>query len=555
MEIQMDPLQKQMLDDVFDAFTMLVKGGIVTLMHVDGGFTRYSASAVELFGLPGEYIPNGAMDWNDHLHPEDRRRYMEVMLPLLEGKTQSYDLTYRVLTQTGDYVSFRAIGAVLRGNDGKPSLIGGAMLNEKQMDSVDPVTVLPNRNAFLKDLRQLAEEEKNLIALQVGIRKFSEINRVHGYTYGNQILQACAWTIQEIVKGRGRVYRLNGAAFAILFETLRRDEAAAVYDMIRYRMQSGVEINGNQNTLMTSGGMISTFGKNATADTVFSCLDYACAESKKQGRGELVDFNGSINDEGVNRLRLLNAIRNSVENDCEGFVMQYVPVVDVNTGEIKGAEAVVCWESEETGRVESEDFLPVLERDFLFEELSDFILHKSLSDGKKLLEKDPNFLLCLNVYRAQLESTYFFEDFMQAVKESGFPVNQLSLKLDALCRLLDMDHLRDLVERLHREGVLVIIDGFGSGTDSIVFLKNVAVDAVCLDSRFTQGVEKPGRDRDIMEYLTRMAATCVHHINIKGVDSEEVLTVVRSLPVTTVQGSYFAQPLSLDTLLERYETA
>ena len=118
MEIEMNPLQKQMLDDVFDAFSMLVSGTMVSLMHVDGGFTRYSASAVELFGLPGEYIPNGAYDWNDYLHPEDRKRYMDVMLPLMEGKAQTYDISYRVRTKSGEYGMFRAVGAVLRGENG-----------------------------------------------------------------------------------------------------------------------------------------------------------------------------------------------------------------------------------------------------------------------------------------------------------------------------------------------------------------------------------------------------------------------------------------------------
>ena len=147
MTIQMDPLQRQKLDDVFDAFTLLVRGTIVSLMHVDGGYTRYSASAVDLFNLPGEYIPNGAMDWNDYVHPEDRKRYMDAMVALLEGRAQTYDLTYRVRTKTGEYGNFRVVGAVLRGDDGKPSLIGGAMFNEGLSNNTDPVTVLPNRNA------------------------------------------------------------------------------------------------------------------------------------------------------------------------------------------------------------------------------------------------------------------------------------------------------------------------------------------------------------------------------------------------------------------------
>ena len=79
MEVNMNPLQRQMLDDVFDAFTMLTNGAMCSLMHVDGGYTRFTPSSVELFGLPGEYVPNGAINWNDYLHPEDRKRYMDVI--------------------------------------------------------------------------------------------------------------------------------------------------------------------------------------------------------------------------------------------------------------------------------------------------------------------------------------------------------------------------------------------------------------------------------------------------------------------------------------------
>ena len=91
--VQMEPLQKQMLDDVFDAFQMISGGALVSLMHAEGGVTRWSPGAVELFGLPGEYVPNGAMDWGDYVHPEDRKRYMDVMAPLAGGVLHSYDIT------------------------------------------------------------------------------------------------------------------------------------------------------------------------------------------------------------------------------------------------------------------------------------------------------------------------------------------------------------------------------------------------------------------------------------------------------------------------------
>lgn len=552
MEINMNPLQKQMLDDVFDAFSMLVSGTMVSLMHVEGGVTRYSAGAVELFGLPGEYIPNGAYDWNDYLHPEDRKRYMDVMLPLMEGKTQTYDITYRVRTKSGAYGNFRAVGAVLRGDDGRPSLIGGAIFNEGLTNNIDPVTILPNKNAYLERLAKLMDAGRRSFSLLVGINGLAQINQIHGYTYGNRVLQETAWLIQEIVKDRCQVFRAEGATFALLTETLSREEVAAIYDMIRYRLQRGIEINGIRNILSANGGMISVFSAGADASAVFSCLHYAYEESRDHKHGDLVDFNGSINYENSESLELINTIRDCVVEDCRGFALEYEPVIDAKTGKMNGAEATIRWEDERFGRVEPEDFMPILERDFIFEELGDFMLRRGLTEGVRFLEKDPGFLLCLNVYRIQLDSDFFLEDLLAYLEETGFPSELLSLKFASDCRYIESGRMREIIDRLHEHNILVIIDGFGSGTDSISFLKNAPVDAVCLDSQFLQGIEDNERDRDILEYLTKMAATCVKHINTKGVDRESLRAILTEFPVTTMQGSLFSEPLTFDQAVEKY---
>lgn len=552
MEINMDPKHKQMLDDVFDAFTMLTDGGIVSLMHVAGGFTRYSASAVELLGLPGEYIPNGAYDWNDYLHPEDRKRYMDVMTPLIEGKTHTYDITYRVRLKAGDYATFRALGAVLRDSDGNPSLIGGALINEGLTQNIDPVTILPNKNAYLRDLNNFINERTQTISLDVGISRFSDITRVHGYTYSNRLLQEISWLLKEIIAERANIYRLNDANFAILSEGLTREELSAIYDMIRYKLQRGIEINGIRNILMANGSMVSTNNFDSNAEAIYSCLIYAYEESKQHAHGDLVDFNGSINYDESSSIRLINDIRDSILNNCEGFHVEYEPVIAADTEHINGAEAKVVWENEKYGVVREEDFLPILERDFVFEELSDYVLKQSLENGVKFLEKDPGYLLCVNVYSAQLETDYFVDNLLYYIEESGFPAKLLSLKFSGDCRLIDPEHMKVTIDRLHENNILVIIDSFGSGTDSISFLKNTHVDAVCLDKQFTEGIESEGRDRDILEHLTKMASTCVEHINIKGVKSKELRDIVKQFPVTTMQGEYYSKPLAFDEMMEKY---
>ena len=152
---------RKILDDLFDAFTILGRGNYVSLYDVKGKMTRYSPAAVELFGLPAEYIPDGAYNWADYVHPEDRLRYKKIMDSLIENQTQSYDLTYRTRLKDGSYATLRYIGAVIRDSDGAPELIGGIMINEGLTEATDPVTVLRNQYGFFQDLAAAVELKKN----------------------------------------------------------------------------------------------------------------------------------------------------------------------------------------------------------------------------------------------------------------------------------------------------------------------------------------------------------------------------------------------------------
>ena len=145
----------------------------------------------------------------------------------------------------------------------------------------------PNKNAYLDDLAA------NLFS------GLSKLNQLRGYTYGNRLLQEVAWLIQETVKERGSVYRLGGPTFAVLSDTLSREETAAIYDMVRYRLQRGVEVNGLRGILAANGG--------------------------------LVDFNGSINYGSSRPLELVNTIRDCMLDECRGFAMEYEAVIDAKT--------------------------------------------------------------------------------------------------------------------------------------------------------------------------------------------------------------------------------
>ena len=543
-ELRMDPLQKQMLDDVFDAFLMISGGAIVSLMHVEGGFTRYPPAAVELFDLPGEYIPNGAMDWNDYLHPEDRKRYMDVMTPLAEGKIFNYDLTYRVRLKTGEYNLFRAVGATLRNADGKPSLIGGVMINQGVTESTDPVTVLPNKYAFFQALDGILKADREAVALLLGVRKLSDINSAHGYSYGNRVLQEIAWLIQETVRDRGTVYRMDDAMFAVLSETLKRQEAAAIYDSIRLKLQRGIVVQGARHNLLACGSLLSVRDMSMDPAAVYSCLGYAYRESKRNRHGELVDFNGSARYDASETMEMVNVIRDCILDGCRGFSMDYQPVVDAMSRKTVGAEALVRWEGACYGKVEPLSFIPILEQDFVFEELGTWILRRAMEDGRKFLDHVPGFTMGINISSSQIEDEYFVDSVLEIMEETGFPAENLMLEITEGCRQLDMTQLASVVDALHRAGIRVGIDDYGTGFESVGFLKKFSADFIKFDRSLVEDIETDQAERTAVECLVRGAAARGTNIIIKGVETAGMRDILNNFPIRGIQGNLYSKPLS-----------
>ena len=552
METNMNPTHKQAFDDLFNAFSMVSGGHYVSLLDVESGIVHYSPGAVELFRLPGEYVQNGKLKWAALVHPEDRKQYLDSMSPLLANGAHSYDITYRVLTRTGEYGKFRFTGAVLHNAAGSPEFIGGLMIDQGLAEDIDPITVLPHRYSFFQDLSAfLACGEKSTILL-TGFSNLDYINRVYGYTYGNRTLQETAALIQEIVADRGMLYRMDNATFALLSQELSREQMAALYDGIRLKMQRGVQIDGIRTILNANGGMISTDDVRMDAETLYSCLTYAYRESKHRLNGELVDFDGSINYDTRESLSMVNTIRDCIIEDCRGFFIDYQPVVSVKAEKLIGLEALIRWNGQPYGDVEPLRFIPILEKDFVFEELAEWIFRRVMKDGLQFLAKDPSLIMSVNISGAQMSDEYFIESISQLLEETHFPAKNLCVEVTKACRLLEISRLKNIVDELHRLGILVIIDDFGTEFESINFLKKLSADYIKLDRELVEGIEQDDEDRQTVEYMSKLASIRGARVCAKGVETEGMRSILRKFDISCMQGNLYSKPEPFDTIMKRF---
>lgn len=545
-------VRRKILDDLFDAFTIIAGANYVSLYDVKGQMTRYSRAAVDLFGLPGEYIPDGSDDWADYVHPEDRKRYTSVMGELLAGDAHTYNLTYRVRMKDGNYGMFRFIGAILRTEDtNEPELVGGITLNEGLLENTDSVTVLRNQYGFLRDLETVIDTHQKNVILLLGVSRMSDINEKYGYGYGNHVLQQVGWIIQENAGQYGTVYRMEGAKFAVMTDQLSPGKMAEIYENMRQRLLGGIDVDGTKQTLVLNGGLLMTVDSKMNEQSVFTCLRHAFRESKIRRHGKLVDFNGNLRESDQGVLRMIDTIRNCILKDAEGFVMHYQPTFQVGSDRPIGVEALLRFHHDTYGDVAPSEYIPVLERDFIFEELGYWILYRSMRDGMGFLEKNPDFILGVNIASVQIEDDYFVDEIRDIAEETGFPLNNLCIELTKDCRQLDGELLKNTVGALRELGVQIIIDDFGTGVASIDFLRDLQPDFIKFDMKYVRDIAHSEEDQKIIRHMSELAAGCGTKVCVKGIETQEICDIIRECQVSVMQGFLFGKALPAEELLEK----
>ena len=542
---------RKILDELFEAFTLLGRGSYVSIYDVKGQMTRYSRAAADLFGLKGEYIPASSYNWSDYVHPEDRARYERVMRDLFDNLAQGYDLTYRTRLKDGTYAIIRYIGAVIRDADGKIELIGGIMLNEGLTESTDPVTILRNQYGFFRDLVAAIELKRKCVLMLCGINKMININDEHGYNFGNSVLQQTGWFLQELIGEEGTVYRMDGAKFAFLTETLSPEEVAAKYEKLRRAAQAGLPVDNVRQVLSLNGSMIQFEGGIPDERTIYACLRFAYNDSKFYHNGKLVNYNGSIGRNTHESLELVDEVRDCILMDCKNFSLRYQPVFNVKTEKLTAIEALLCWHSERFGDVPPSAYVPVLENDYLFEELGYWILRRAMEDGLKLLQLKPDLTLNVNVSPAQIVDDLLFDEVDKISHAVGFPLQNLCFELTQSCRLIEPDILRDIVHTLKSKGIRCLIDDFGSGVASIDFLRDLSPNFIKLERDYITQINKKPGNLQIVRHLSELASELGTKVCLKGVEDAAIRDTIKNFPVTNVQGNFYSEAVRLDEIIAR----
>jgi|GEM_PF-2751777 len=411
----------------------------------------------------------------------------------------------------------------------------------------DTLTSLPNRALLMDRLKNAiiqAKRDDFLVAvLFLDLDRFKWVNDSFGHQQGDILLMSVAERLRETVRGSDTVARLGGDEFVVLLHD--PDDLAAisyVAQKILMALEPPVILDGREMHVTTSIG-ISVFPHDGQdVESLLRNADTAMYAAKSSGRNHVRFYDSEMNRAAVERVEMEIGLRQALEQGH--FELFYQPKFCLKTYAPCGAEALIRWHHPEQGLIPPDRFIPVAEETGLIIPIGEWVLRTACEQIRNLLGRE-GFppVVAVNVSAPQLESHDFVRTVGAILEESGIPPYLLEIELTESVVLQDPEVSIAALNGLRKLGVRLSLDDFGTGYSSLSYLKRLPVNTLKIDRSFVDGLPNDQGDVQIVEMTIALARTVELSVVAEGVETEEQLSMLKSLGCDVVQGYFFSKPL------------
>lgn len=434
----------------------------------------------------------------------------------------------------------------------------------------DSLTGLPNRLLFRDRAQQaLAYTRRQLTPLAIfflDIDRFKFINDTYGHTAGDLLLKQIAERLTEVTRAsdsvarpaadeiENAVARLGGDEFTILLTGLRQAEhATAVARRILAALATPFSLEGREVYVTGSIGIALSPEDGETVEELLKNADTAMYQAKNEGRNNYQFYSRSMNAMAAERLALENELRRAVER--QEFRLYYQPFLNIHTGRVVGAEALIRWAHPTRGILAPVHFLPVIDDIGLSPRLGQWILETACRQAAAWnASGDRSLRIGINLSNAQFQDQRLSTQLSRMLQETGVPPGCIELELTETIVMPHPEEAVALLQQFKAMGLRLALDDFGTGYSSISHLRTLPIDTVKIDRSFIVDVAKSVEDAAIAESMISMAHTRHMHVLAEGIETTDQLALLRRLGCDEVQGYLFSKPVAtgeFPSLLDR----
>jgi diguanylate cyclase (GGDEF)-like protein len=414
----------------------------------------------------------------------------------------------------------------------------------------DALTDLPNRlllsDRIARTIELARRHKRQLAVLFMDVDQFKRINDSLGHQVGDELLRSVAEQLRRCVRSSDTVSRQGGDEFVILLSEI--DEATHAIVSVRKILAAIAEphhIAGHELHITTSIGVSLYPDDGHDAETLLRNADSAMYHAKERGPGRFQFFQADMNLRAIERQLLEHELRRAL--DRHEFILHYQPKIDLATGVMLGAEALIRWRHPKRGLLPPIQFVPIAEDTGLIVPIGQWVLREACRQARAWQDAGLRLMpVAVNVSAIEFRSPGFLEGVRRSLEDARLESRYLELELTESVLMAHAESSVPLLSRLKELGVQLALDDFGTGYSSLSYLKEFPIDALKVDESFIRGISDDLRGAPIVLAIISMGKSLHHRVIAEGVETAEQLAFLQAQGCVEGQGFYFSRPLAAE---------
>lgn len=525
---------------------------VMTVLQPNLTIRYLSASAQNVLGHDADELTGRS--FASLVHPDD----LDSALTLCGGEPASAEL--RLATGAGAWLVCEA-----RSNPRLDDpLIQGVVLNVRDVSERkrleddlrhqefhDPLTGLPNRALFQDRVQAALGGPHPVTVMVVDVDDLKALNDGMTHDAGDRVLSIVATRLRAVTRGRGAVARLGSDEFGVLFLDLDSTHASALAERVLEAVCERCELQGRQIPVSATIGVVSAEPGSIHAEELIRNADIAMDRAKRRAKGTHATFEPGMECEAQRRLELKAELLRALARG--EIALHYQPIVDVETLEVVGLEALARWRHPERGLIPPADFIPLAEETGVIVALGAHVLETACRELVQHQAVSPalaGVCISVNVSVRELREPGFVDGVRRVLHITGLDPGRLVLEITESVMMIEREASLQAMRELRALGARVAVDDFGTGYSSLGALHQFPLDIVKVDRVFTSRLGEDGPHGALAQTVMAVGGALGRVTVAEGVESVDQLVELRGLGCELAQGFYFAKPLPIDEVAD-----
>jgi diguanylate cyclase (GGDEF)-like protein/PAS domain S-box-containing protein len=530
----------------------------MALVATDGSWVKVNRSLCEMVGYSEEELL--ASNFQAITHEDDLADMTAQVGKLLESRFSTYQMELRYNHKRGHVVwVLLSVTAIRDSLTDSVNLIfqiqditDRKRAEERLLHEAfhDMLTGLPNRALFMDHLKLSVErgkrrEDRLFAVLFLDLDRFKIINDSLGHMVGDQLLVGIARRLEICLRPGDTVARLGGDEFTVLLEDLASvTEAIDVAERLQKALALPFNLNGHEVFATVSIGIALSSTGYDRPEEVLRDADTAMYRAKMLGKARHEVFDKTMHARAMNLLQMESDLRRAIER--REFILHYQPIVELETGTIRGFEALIRWQHPERGFVSPDEFITIAEETGLITPIGQWVLEEACRQIRLWQDEFPQFpplQVSVNLSSKQFINSNLTEQIRRILRETNVQPQSLKLEITESMVMENFETAVEMLEQLRTLGLEFSIDDFGTGYSSLSYLHRFPISTLKIDRSFVSRMIENNENAEIVRTIIMLARSLKMNVVAEGVETRDQLAQLALLECEYGQGYYFSRPL------------